>query len=141
MQPQNGFQFGRAQEITRDELKFAKFVSRLRKKFNELFMDILRTNLILKGVITDSDWNVISEKIQIKYAQDQYFYEMKEAENLRNRIDILNQVSPFVGTYFSKHYVMKNILRMTDEDIERIGEEIQTEVPPPQPINNAIPQQ
>lgn len=141
MQPQNGFQFGRAQEITRDELKFAKFVSRLRKKFNELFMDILRTNLILKGVITDSDWNVLSEKIQIKYAQDQYFYEMKEAENLRNRIDILNQVSPFVGTYFSKHYVMKNILRMTDEDIERIGEEIQTEVPPPQPINNAIPQQ
>lgn len=141
MQPQNGLQFGRAEEITRDELKFAKFVSRLRKKFNELFLDILRTNLILKGVITDNDWQVISEKIQIRYAQDQYFYEMKETENLRNRVDILNQIQPFVGTYFSKQFVMKNILRMTDEDVARVESEIQAEGPQPvpmqAPINNA----
>ena len=141
MQPQNGLQFGRAEEITRDELKFAKFVSRLRKKFNELFLDILRTNLILKGVITDNDWQVISEKIQIRYAQDQYFYEMKETENLRNRVDILNQIQPFVGAYFSKQFVMKNILRMTDEDVARVESEIQAEGPQPvpmqAPINNA----
>ena len=139
MQPQNGLQFGRAEEITRDELKFAKFVSRLRKKFNDLFFDILKTNLILKGVITDADWKYISEKIQIRYAQDQYFSEMKEAENLRNRVDILNQIQPYIGTFFSKQYVMKNILRMTDDDIQRIEGEIQTEGP--QPINNTMPQQ
>jgi len=138
MQPQNGFQFGRAEEITRDELKFAKFVSRLRKKFNEIFLDVLRTNLVLKGVITDQDWKVISEKIQIRYAQDQYFAEMKEADNLRNRVDILNQIQPYIGSFFSKQYVMKNILRMTDDDIERINGEIQTEGPP---INNTMPQQ
>ena len=136
MQPQNGLQFGRAEEITRDELKFAKFVARLRKKFNEIFLDVLRTNLILRGVITDADWNIISEKIQIRYAQDQYFYEMKEAENLRNRIDILTTLQPFIGTFFSKQYVMKNILRMTDEDIERIQGEIQQEEPPNQPSND-----
>jgi len=139
MQPQNGFQFGRAEEITRDELKFAKFVSRLRKKFNELFLDVLKTNLILKGVITDADWKSISEKIQIRYAQDQYFSEMKEAENLRNRVDVLNQIQPYIGTFFSKQYVMKNILRMTDDDIQRIEGEIQSEGPPP--INNTMPQQ
>ena len=141
MQPQNGFQFGRAEEITRDELKFAKFVSRLRKKFNELFLDVLKTNLILKGVITDADWNVISEKLQVKYAQDQYFYEMKEAENLRNRMDILNQVTPFVGTYFSKLFVMKNILKMNDDDIRRIEGEIQSETSSSQTINNTATQQ
>jgi len=139
MQPQNGLQFGRAEEITRDELKFAKFVSRLRKKFNELFLDVLKTNLVLKGVITDNDWKVIGEKIQVRYAQDQYFSEMKEADNLRNRVDVLNQIQPYIGTFFSKRYVMKNILRMTDDDIQRIEGEIQTEGP--QPINNTMPQQ
>jgi hypothetical protein len=132
MQPQTGISFGRATEITRDELKFAKFVGRLRKKFNEIFGDLLRTQLILKGVLTDKDWNVIKDDIQYRYAQDQYFEEMKNAENLRNRIDLLNQVQPFVGAYYSQDYVMKNILRMSDKEIQEMKTQIEDEGPPPQ---------
>lgn len=136
MQPQTGLQFGRAEEITRDELKFAKFVSRLRKRFNELFQDVLRTNLILKGVIKDADWEAFQEKIQYRYAQDQNFAEIKESENLRNRLDVLNTITPFVGMYFSKQYVMKKVLRMNDEDIAKVESEMASESPPQQPINN-----
>ena len=130
MQPQQGISFGRATEITRDELKFAKFVGRLRKKFSELFNDILKTQLILTGVITDKDWDEIKEKIQYKFAQDQYFEEMKDSENLRNRVDIINQMQPYVGTYFSKQYIMRTVLRMTDEEIGQMEEQIQSEPPP-----------
>jgi len=149
MQPQTGISFGRATEITRDELKFAKFVGRLRKKFNEIFGDMLRTQLILKGVLTDKDWNQIKDDIQYRYAQDQYFEEMKNAENLRNRVDLLNQVQPFVGAYYSQDYVMKNILRMSDKEIQEMKKQIENEGPPPQigmpgmppgqqqPINNS----
>lgn len=136
MQPQTGFQFGRAEEITRDELKFAKFVSRLRKKFAELFFDILKTNLLLKGVMTENDWNEVNTNIQFRFAQDKYFSELKEIENLRNKVDVLTQIQPFVGMYFSQKYVMKNILRMTDEDIERIQTEISSD-PQPQPMDGA----
>jgi len=130
MQPQQGISFGRATEITRDELKFAKFVGRLRKKFSELFNDVLKTQLILTGVITDQDWDEIKEKIQYKFAQDQYFEEMKNSENLRNRVDIINQMQPYVGTYFSKQYIMKNVLRMTDEEIGQMEEQIESEPSP-----------
>jgi hypothetical protein len=130
MQPQQGISFGRATEITRDELKFAKFVGRLRKKFSELFNDILKTQLILTGVITDKDWDEIKEKIQYKFAQDQYFEEMKDSENLRNRVDIINQMQPYVGTYFSKQYIMRTVLRMTDEEIAQMEEQIESEPPP-----------
>jgi hypothetical protein len=132
MQPQQGISFGRATEITRDELKFAKFVSRLRKKFNVLFDDLLKTQLILKGVINEKDWDLIREKIQYKYAQDQYFEEMKSAENYRNQIDLLNMAQPYVGTYFSQRFVMKNILRMSDKEIQIMKSEIETEPAPPQ---------
>ena len=132
MQPQTGISFGRATEITRDELKFAKFVGRLRKKFNELFNDLLKTQLLLKGVITEKDWDLIKNEIQYRYAQDQYFEEIKNAENLRNRIDLLTQVQPFVGAYFSQEYVMKNILRMSDKDIVDMKQKIAMEPPPPQ---------
>ena len=130
MQPQQGISFGRATEITRDELKFAKFVGRLRKKFSELFNDVLKTQLILTGIITDQDWDEIKEKIQYKFAQDQYFEEMKNSENLRNRVDIINQMQPYVGTYFSKQYIMKNVLRMTDEEIGQMEEQIESEPSP-----------
>ena len=130
MQPQQGISFGRATEITRDELKFAKFVGRLRKKFSMLFNDILKTQLILTGVITEQDWVELKEHIQYKFAQDQYFEEMKEAENLRNRIDLVNQMQPFVGTYFSKAYIMKSVLRFTDEEIETMESQIESEPAP-----------
>lgn len=132
-QQQSGFNFGRAAEISRDEIKFAKFVGRLRRKFNVLFDDLLRTQLILKNIITVEDWDQLKEKIDYKYAQDQYFQEIKEAENLRNRIDVLNQMSPYVGIYYSKNYVRKHVLKLTDEDIEQIERENEEDPPSMQP--------
>lgn len=133
-QQQSGFNFGRAAEINRDELKFAKFVNRLRKQFNALFNDILRTQLILKKIITDSDWDTLKEKISYRYAQDQYFEEMKNAENMRNRIDLLNQLQPYVGVYYSRNYIKKEVLRMTDDEIETMESEIEQEPPPMQGV-------
>lgn len=129
----NGFNFGRAAEISRDELKFAKFISRLRRKFNVLFDDLLETQLVLKGIVTPEDWQQIKEDIDYEYAQDQYYQEMKESENIRNRIDILTQLSPFVGVYYSKAYVRKNILRLTDEQIEEIEQQNIQDPPDYQP--------
>jgi hypothetical protein len=129
LQPQTGIQFGRAAEITRDELRFSKFVDRLRKKFNEVFNDILRSQLILKGVLVESDWDQIAEKINYQYAEDQFFKEMKDAENLRNRIDVLNQMQPYVGTYYSKNFVMRNVLRLSDDEIDSMKEEMTEESP------------
>jgi hypothetical protein len=135
-QQNSGFNFGRQAEISNDEIKFGKFVNRLRRKFNALFDDLLKTQLVLKGIITIENWEEIKEKINYKYAQDQYYQEMKEAENLRNRVDVLNQMSPYVGTYFSKNYVRKNVLRLTDAEIQNIEKEneedpveVQTEQP------------
>ena len=132
-QQQSGFNFGRAAEISRDEMKFAKFVSRLRRKFNVLFDDLLSTQLILKKIITPEDWASIKEKINYEYAQDQYYQEIKDAENLRNRIDVLNQMSPYVGVYFSKNYVRKEILKLTDDQIEQIEQENEEDAPQIQP--------
>jgi len=141
LQPSTGMNFGRAAEITRDELKFGKFVDKLRKRFNELFQDVLKTQLLLKGVMTSTDWDDIKENINYIYAQDRYYSELKDAENLRNRVDVLNQMAPFIGIYFSQEYVMKKVLRYTDEEMEQVKEQIQSEGVPPQPINNAEPQQ
>lgn len=132
-QQQSGFNFGRAAEISRDEIKFAKFVSRLRRKFNVLFDDLLSTQLILKGVITAEDWDEIRQKIDYEYAQDQYYQEMKEAENFRNRVDVLNQMAPYVGVYFSKDYVRKNVLRLSEDEIEQIEQENKEDPPEIQP--------
>lgn len=115
--------FGRQQEVSRDELKFVKFISKLRKKFAELFLDLLRTNLLLKGIITEQDWEEIKNTIRFRYNQDQYFAEVKESEILRNRIDLLTQVQPYVGQYFSTEYVFKKVLRMNDKDIEQINKQ------------------
>lgn len=132
-QQQSGFNFGRAAEISRDEIKFAKFVSRLRRKFNVLFDDLLSTQLILKGIITAEDWEGIRQKIDYEYAQDQYYQEIKEAENMRNRLDVLNQIAPYVGVYYSKDYVRKSILRLTDEEVEQIEKENKADPPEIQP--------
>ena len=130
-QQQSGFNFGRQAEITHEEIKFIKFINRLRKKFNHLFNDLLRTQLILKNIVTDSDWDNLKENISYTYAQDQYFQEMKDAENMRNRIDLLTQMQPFVGRFFSDNYIRKNVLRLSDDEIEEIDVDIQ-ENPPPQ---------
>lgn len=127
LQQQSGFNFGRAAEISRDEIKFAKFVDRLRKKFSILFDDLLKQNLILKGIIAPADWEVIRDNISYKFTQDQYYAEMKDAENLRNRLDVLTQMSPFVGTFFSKKYVLKKVLRLDDNEIAEMEQDIQSE--------------
>ena len=146
LQAQDGMNFGRVAEITREELKFAKFVARLRKKFNILFNDLLKTQLILTGVITDADWEVIEQKINYRYAQDQYFKEMKDAETLRARVELLQIVQPFVGTYYSQEYVRRQVLRMSDDDIKETTAQIAAEPPPVPigpmgPINTETPEQ
>ena len=130
-QQQSGFNFGRQAEITHEEIKFIKFINRLRKKFNHLFNDLLRTQLIMKNIITDADWEEMKEDITYTYAQDQYFKEMKESENMRNRVDLLTQMQPFVGRFYSDNYIKKNVLRLNDDEIEEMDAEMQ-ENPPPQ---------
>jgi hypothetical protein len=127
MRSDTGMNFGRQAEITRDELKFSKFVSRLRKKFGELFDDLLRTQLILKGIMRAEDWDKIKEDIYYNYTQDAYISEAKQAEIQRNRIDLLNAVNPYVGTYFSREFVFEEILQLTQEDREKMQKEIQND--------------
>jgi len=128
MESENGFNLGRAAEITRDELKFTKFVQRLRKRFTQLFHDILKTQLVLKGIITIEDWQNLKEHIQYDYLKDGYFSELKNAELLRERLNLANEVSPYIGKYFSVEYVRKNVLRQSDEDIIDIDTQIRNEI-------------
>ena len=127
LEAEAGFSLGRSTEITRDELKFTKFVQRLRKKFTPLFTDILKTQLILKGVITLEDWKGMQQHIQYNFLQDGYFAELKKAEILRERLDALGQLETYVGTYFSKRWVQKNALNFTDEEIQMMDLEISNE--------------
>ena len=117
------FSLGRTSEITRDELKFQKFVSRLRARFSKFFLDILKTQLMLKGGIVDTDWNDMKNDIILDYTKDNHFSELKDAELLRERLQTLDQISQYVGTYFSKDYVMKNVLGFTDEDVEKMQDD------------------
>ena len=127
MEAEQNFSIGRSTEITRDELKFSKFVQRLRKKFSALFHDVLRTQLVLTGVIAEEEWDRIKEHIQYDFLQDGHFAELRDTEILRERIDMLGQVEPYVGNFFSKTWVQKNILRQTDEEIQEIENEIEEE--------------
>ena len=131
LEQSSGLTFGRVSEVTRDELKFAKFVGRLRNKFSDLFRDLLKTQLILKGIIVEADWEDIKEKVRFKFAEDQYFTEVKEAETIRNRIDLLTQMQPYVGLYYSQDYIKRKILHMTDDEVENIEAQIQKEPPNP----------
>jgi len=124
----NGFNMGRAAEISRDELKFTKFVARLRKRFTQVFNDVLKTQLVLKGVMTIEDWSNVKEHIQYTFLKDGYFAELKNAEILRERINLADQIGPYVGKYYSVEYIRKNILRQTDEDIMEIDRQIADEI-------------
>ena len=124
---ETGFQIGRSDNITRDELKFTKFVQRLRKKFSNLFCDMLKTQLVLKGVIAVEEWPGIKELLQFDYLQDGHFTELKNAELMQNRLDMLGTIESYVGTYFSKEYVRKHILRMSDDEIQEIEDQIKDE--------------
>lgn len=124
---QNGFNMGRQAEITRDELKFFRFIERLRKKFGELFMDIMKTQLLLKGVITKEDWEYIQPMIRFDFRKDSYFTEAKENEILTNRLNLVNSADPYLGKYFSKAYIQKHILRLSEEEIADITQEVEQE--------------
>lgn len=130
------FNFGRQAEITRDEIKFAKFVTYLQLKFSELFIDLLKTQLLLKAIITEQDWDQIKQNLKFEFAKDQYFEEAKKSEGLRNRIDVLNQMQQFVGIYFSREYVMKNVLQFSEDEIKEIQQQIAAE-PPLLPVDPA----
>ena len=128
LEASQGFNLGRSTEITRDELKFTKFVQRLRKKFTELFNDILKTQLILKAVITEDDWHTLRDFIAYDFLQDGHFAELKESEMLLERIRLANEVRDYVGKYYSVEYVRKNILKQSDRDIEDINTQIKKEI-------------
>ena len=128
LEQESSFTIGRSNEITRDELKFAKFVGRLRKKFSDLFIDLLRTQLILKGILTPDDWEDMKENIQFDYIFDNHFTELKNNELLAERLNSVNLVEPYVGKYFSADYVRKQILQFTDEECEEIDIQIQKEI-------------
>jgi hypothetical protein len=123
-----GFNLGRTTEITRDELKFTKFVHRLRKKFTDLFNDLLRTQLVLKAVINEEDWQSISEKIKYDFLADGHFSELKDAELLRERIALANDVRDYVGKYFSVKFVRQSILKQSEREIEQIDSQIRKEI-------------
>jgi len=127
MDSENGFSLGRSTEITRDELKFTKFVQRIRKKFTPLFTDILKTQLLLKGVIAADDWPLMQEHIQYDFLQDGHFAELKDAELLENRINTLESIQSYIGTFFSKEYVLKKVLRMNDAEIDEMQDQIRRE--------------
>jgi hypothetical protein len=127
-QESSAFSLGRTNEISRDEIKFSKFISRLRAKFSDLFYQILKTKLLIKRIIsTEQEWLDIKEGIFINYLKDNHFTELKESEIIRERLNTLREVNEYTGRYFSVEWVRKNILRQTDEDIKELDKEIEIE--------------
>lgn len=126
-EPAQGFSIGRPSEITREEIKFSKFISRLRTRFNGLFYNILKTQLLLKQIITEADWEKIKEKISFDYISDSHFKELKEADLLKERLSMLELITPYVGTYFSQEFVWKKVLNLNQEDIDNMKEQIEQE--------------
>lgn len=122
------FSLGRSTEISRDEVKFQKFVDRLRRRFSWIFLGILRKQLLLKGIITEQDWEEWKDSLYIDFIKDNQFTELKEMEILRERIGVMNEITQYVGEYYSKEWVMRNVLRMSDDDIEDMKKEIDQEV-------------
>ena len=127
LEADNGFNMGRSAEITRDELKFFKFIDRLRNRFSDLFNQLLRIQLILKGIITEDDWPSISENMSIRWLKDSYFTELKEGEILKERLDMLSQIDDYIGKYYSLEYVKKHVLRQSEEDIKIIDQQMKSE--------------
>jgi len=121
LEQESQFSLGRSTEINRDEIKFQKFIDRLRKRFSMVFREILKKQLILKGIITEDDWEDMYNDIQFNYSKDNHFSELKDAEILRERLQTLDQASSYVGEYFSKEWAMKNILMFSDDDIKDMG--------------------
>ena len=127
MEAENNFSLGRSTEITRDELKFTKFIGRLRKRFTPIFTDMLKSQLILKGIITLEDWDNMKEHIQYDFLQDGHFAELKNAELMQDRMNNLQTIESYIGTFYSKEWVQKNVLNMSDGEIEEMQKQINKE--------------
>jgi len=127
LEQESQFSLGRSTEINRDEVKFQKFIDRLRKKFSHLFIGVLKKQLILKGVCTEQDWESWKNEIQVDYNRDNHFAELKDSELLRERLATMDQISSYVGEYFSRTWVMKNVMMFDEKDIEEMVKEINTE--------------
>lgn len=142
LEQQQGFSLGRTTEITRDELKFTKFVNRLRNKFATLFDDLLRVQCILKKICTEDEWKEFKEELWYDFKKDNNFTELKEAELLQNRVQTLQLIDPYVGRYYSMEWVRRNILQMDDEEIEEMQEQINQEASqnmPTDEFGNPVP--
>jgi len=124
----SGFNLGRSSEILRDELQFSKFVGRLRKRFAHMFNDMLKTQLILKNIVTPEDWKQMEDHIQYDFLYDNQFAELKESEMLQNRLSNLATIEPYIGKYYSTEYVRKRVLQQTDQEIEEIDMQIEDEI-------------
>jgi hypothetical protein len=127
LNPEQAFNIGRTAEITRDELKFAKFVDKLRNKFSELFDNALRIQLVLKGICTDQEWTEFKESTFFDFIKDNNFTELKEAELMQQRLGLLAVIDPYVGKYYSKQWIRKNVLRLDDEEIKQMEQQIEKE--------------
>jgi hypothetical protein len=129
LEPQQGgmIGLGRSTEVTRDEVKFMKFITRLRNKFSQIFDLALKTQLVLKGVCTSDEWEEFKEKIYYDYKKDNHFTELQDSELLTSRLQLLAVIDPFLGRYYSGNWVKKNVLRMTDEEVERMDKQIKEE--------------
>ena len=127
LEQESTFTLGRSTEITRDEVKFKKFIDRLRKRFSDLFMQTLKTQLLLKGIITTQDWNDWKEDIVFDFIEDNYFSELKESEMIRERFEMIASIDEYVGKYISNEWVRKKVLRQTDKEIEELNKQIDSE--------------
>jgi len=146
MDGEGGFNLGRSSEILRDELKFTKFVGRLRKRFSNMFNDMLKTQLILKNVVTPEDWEKMSEHIQYDFLYDNHFSELKDSELLTERLNLAQTAEPYVGKYFSQDYVRRKILRQSDQEIIEQDKIIEKEIkdgiipdPSAMPMDGSVP--
>jgi len=117
LQTDGGFSLGRSSEILRDEIKFSKFVGRMRKRFSSMFNDMLRTQLLLKNIVTPEDWEIMADHIQYDFLYDNHFAELKDSELLQERLNLVATAEPYVGRYYSQDYVRRKILRQTDQEI------------------------
>src|SRR5210317_903032 len=128
LEASQGFNLGRASEITRDELKFTKFVGRLRKKFTELFKDLLRTQIVIKGIIAKTEWPAIRDAIFYDFLQDGHFAELKNSEMMREKLNLAREVRDYIGKYYSVNYVRKHILKQSESEIKQMDAEIKKEI-------------
>lgn len=143
LKPDTGFSLGRSSEITRDEIKFSKFINRLRNKFSSIFNEILRIQLVSKGIIREDEWDEFAASIRYDFNQDNHFQEMKDSEILQNRLQTLQLLDPYVGKYFSIDWIQKNVLMQSEKDIKEIAAQIKKEPAPidPDQQDTAQPQQ